>query len=54
MQELSLNSFIEGYKNGSITEVVAIGSKVYGKQLHYPSKIPSSQRAKYRVVWASV
>lgn len=54
MQELSIQTFISGYEDGSITDVVVIKDKIYGKQLRYASKIPSSQRPPYRVVWATL
>lgn len=54
MQKINLSTFIDGYEDGSITDVVGIKDKIYGKQIRYPSKIPSNQRPLYRVVWSDI
>lgn len=54
MEEITKAAFLAGYENGNIFDVILINGKIYGKAPTSPSNLPSSQRPKYKVVWADV
>jgi hypothetical protein len=54
MIKINLSTFMDLYENGEVEDVVVIGSKIYARQYRWASKIPSSQRPKFRIVWAEL
>ena len=54
MIEVNLSTFISMYENGEVEDVVVVKDRIYGKQRMWSSKIPSSQRSPFRVVFAVI
>ena len=50
MRQITVAEFLDGYEQGYITDVVAIGTRVYGKD---PRGMADSDKM-YDVVWAEV
>lgn len=50
MEEITIAEFVDGYEKGYITDVIAIGNKVYGKDPRGMADEPEP----FKVVWATI
>lgn len=50
MKEITLNQFLNGYEQGYITDLVAIGTRVYGKD---PRGMADTDKI-FDIVWTEV
>lgn len=50
MKQITIAEFLAGYEEGYITDVVAVGNKIYGKD---PRGMADSVKT-YDVVWATI
>ena len=49
MKQLTKTKFLEGYEKGYITDVIAVGSKIYGKDPRGQAKTKL-----FEVVWCNI
>lgn len=50
MEEITIQQFLEGYAQGYITDIVAVGNRVYGKD----PRGQAYKQATFKIVWATI